>query len=68
MFIIRLIIGTVFIVGGVVVQAAWLGICFGTVIIGILLVFIAPSILFFPFTFGLAFGIAIITGEENSNA
>jgi len=55
-------------VGGVVVQAAWLGVCFGTVIIGILLIFIAPGILFFPFTFCLAFGLAIITGEESSNA
>lgn len=67
MFIIRLIIGTAFIVGGVIAQVAWLGVCFGTVIIGIILIFVAPGILFFPFTFGLLHGLAIINAGKNSS-
>ncbi|GAB56209.1 hypothetical protein GPUN_2094 [Glaciecola punicea ACAM 611] len=66
MFIIRLIIGIALIVGGVIAQAAWLGVCFGTVIIGVLLIFIAPGILFFPFTFGLLHGLAIIKGGDSN--
>jgi hypothetical protein len=66
MFLIRLIIGVALIVGGVIAQAAWLGICFGSVIIGIILLFVAPGILFFPFTFGLLHGLAIITGDDSN--
>jgi hypothetical protein len=66
MFLIRLVIGVALIVGGVIAQAAWFGICFGTVIIGVLLLFFAPGILFFPFTFGLLHGLAIITGDSNA--
>jgi hypothetical protein len=66
MFIIRLIIGIAFIVGGVIAQVAWLGVCFGTVIIGVLLIFVAPGILFFPFTLGLLYGLAIIKGGDSN--
>jgi hypothetical protein len=45
--------------GTVAVEIAWLGFCFGTVIIGILLLFFAPLILFMPVTFGFSTGMAI---------
>ena len=67
MFIIRFIIGVVFIVGGVIAQAAWFGVCFGTVIIGIMLLFFAPGILLFPFMFGLTWGLTIMgVGQRNA--
>jgi len=49
---------------GVFLQVLWLGVCFGTVIIGILLLFFAPRILFFPFNFFLVIGIALIAGKN----
>lgn len=42
--------------GGLVAQIAWLGFCFGTVIIGLLILFFAPALLFLPFTFLNAIG------------
>ena len=45
--------------GAVAVEIAWLGFCFGTVIIGILLLFLAPGILFMPVNFGFLTGMAI---------
>ncbi|MCK2118299.1 hypothetical protein MYW52_22730 [Pseudomonas juntendi] len=46
-------------IGAIAAQIAWLGICFGTVIIGILLLFLAPTILLFPVNIGFVTGIAI---------
>lgn len=62
-------------IGAIAAQIAWLGICFGTVIIGILLLFLAPTILLFPVNIGFVTGIAIwgagmamITSDENSKS
>lgn len=62
-------------IGAIAAQIAWLGICFGTVIIGILLLFLAPMILLFPVNIGFVTGIAIwgagmamITSDENSKS
>jgi len=38
----------------------WLGVCFGTIIIGILLLIFAPGILFFPFNFFLVLGLSVM--------
>jgi len=42
----------------------WLGVCFGTIIVGILLLIFAPGILFFPFNFFLIIGLTVITGKQ----
>lgn len=52
-----MIFGAGLIIGGILVEIAWLGICFGTVILGIILLFAAPGILFAPFNIGLAGGL-----------
>ena len=57
------IIGLLFIILGVILEFMWLGVCFGTVIIGILLLIFAPRILFFPFNFFLILGLTMIRGQ-----
>ncbi len=49
-------------VGTIAAEIAWLGFCFGTIIIGVLLLFFAPAILFFPAQIGFVTGMAIWTG------
>ncbi len=58
MCVIKMILGAAMIIGGILVEITWLGICFGTVILGIVLLIFAPGILFAPFTIGLAGGLA----------
>ena len=53
-------VGLAFIVLGIFLEVTWLGFCFGSVIIGILLLIFAPRILFFPFTFFLLIGLKLI--------
>ena len=45
---------------GIFLEVMWLGFCFGSVLIGILLLIFAPRILFFPFTFFLLIGMRLI--------
>jgi len=59
-----MILGAGFIIGGILVQIAWFGICFGTVILGIILLFAAPGILFAPFNIGLVGGLAFFASCE----
>jgi len=54
------LLGLAFIALGIFLEVTWLGICFGSVIIGILLLIFAPRILFFPFTFFLLIGLRLI--------
>ena len=56
------IIGFAFIALGVFLEVTWLGICFGSVVIGILLLIFAPRILFFPFNFFLVISLVTING------
>jgi len=58
------IIGLSVIALGIFLEVMWLGFCFGSVIIGILLLVFAPRILFFPFTFFLLIGLTIIKGRD----
>ena len=60
MCIFKMIFGAGFIIGGILVEIAWLGVCFGTVIVGLVLLFFAPEILLIPFSFGLVGGLALI--------
>ena len=60
MCVFRVILGAGFIIGGILLEITWLGICFGTVILGLVLLFFAPEILFIPISFGLTIGLALI--------
>lgn len=46
---ILIVLGAAIIFGGVALQIAWLIFCFGSVIVGIALLFLAPGILIAPF-------------------
>ena len=52
---------------GVFLEILWLGVCFGTVVVGIALLIFAPRILFFPFNFFLVIGLAMIAGGSFQN-
>lgn len=60
----RKILGIALIALGVFLEITWLGICFGSVIIGILLLIFAPRILFFPFNFFLLLGLLTMKGKN----
>ena len=64
MCIFKMILGAGFIIGGILVEIAWLGICFGTVILGIVLLIFAPGVLFTPFNIGLVGGLAFFASCE----
>jgi hypothetical protein len=64
--------GAAIIFGGVALEIAWLIFCFGSVIIGIALLFLAPGILIAPFlaasTIGGGFissGMELLTNSSN---
>ena len=56
----RTFIGLLIIAFGIFVEVTWLGFCFGSIIIGILLLIFVPSILFFPFSFSLIMGLKVM--------
>jgi hypothetical protein len=58
------IIGFVLIAFGIFLEFTWLGICFGSIIIGVLLLIFAPRILFFPFNFFLVLGLLTMQGKS----
>lgn len=60
----RKIIGFALIGLGVFLEFTWLSICFGSIIIGVLLLIFAPRILFFPFNFFLVLGLVTINGKN----
>jgi hypothetical protein len=60
----KTIFGLAVIALGVFLEVLWLGFCFGSIIIGILLLIFAPSILFFPFNFFLVIGLSIINPNK----
>ncbi|MBL0687713.1 MAG: DnaJ domain-containing protein [Sulfurospirillum sp.] len=61
------ILGLSIIVFGVFLEVAWLGVCFGSVIIGIVLLLFAPRILFFPFNFFLIIGLSMLGSQKYQN-
>jgi hypothetical protein len=61
------ILGLAVIALGAFLEFLWLGVCFGTIIIGILLLIFAPRILFFPFNFFLVIGLTIMYGKTYVN-
>jgi hypothetical protein len=62
------IIGFALIALGVFLEVMWLGFCFGSIIIGILLLIFAPGILFFPFNFFLILGLSLINPTKYSRS
>ncbi|NOR57054.1 MAG: DnaJ domain-containing protein [Sulfurimonas sp.] len=60
----RKIIGFALIALGIFLEITWFGICFGSIIIGVLLLIFAPRILFFPFNFFLVLGLVTINGKN----
>ena len=60
MCIFKVIIGAGINIGAIAIEIACLGVCFGTVIIGVALLIFAPEILLMPFTVGMASGLALI--------
>ena len=58
-----IILGGALVIGGIAAEIAWLGICFGSVIIGVILLFVSPPILFFPWALLGGSGVALfVTG------
>ncbi len=55
------IVGACILAGGFSIGIAWLGICFGTVIIGILVLVFCPTVLFLPFSVSFTFGVGLVT-------
>lgn len=52
---------------GIFLEILWLGVCFGTVIVGIALLIFAPRILFLPFNFFFIIGLAMIGSGSFKN-
>jgi len=59
--------GFAFIALGIFLEVMWLGFCFGSIVIGVLLLIFAPRILFFPFNFFLLVGVRLIYAEAFKN-
>lgn len=64
---IKKLFGFAFIIVGIVLEIMWLGFCFGSIVIGILLLLFAPRILFFPFNFFLLIGMRVMYAEAFKN-
>jgi hypothetical protein len=70
-----IILGGALVIGGVAAEITWLGICFGSVIIGVILLFVSPPVLFFPWALlgnaGIVLFVAgvglILNDSENKN-
>jgi len=64
----KTILGLAIIALGIFLEFLWLGFCFGSIIIGVLLLIFAPSVLFFPFNFFLIIGLTIINPNKYSRS
>lgn len=51
--------GGALVIAAVAAEIAWLGLCFGTVIIGIAMLFLAPALLIAPMVFIGGTGVAL---------
>ena len=61
------LIGFAIIALGIFLEILWLGVCFGTVVVGIALLIFAPKILFLPFNFFFIIGLAMIGSGSFQN-
>ncbi len=60
MCIFKIILGAGMIVGGILIELTWLAFCFGTVVVGLLLLIFMPGILLAPFNIGFVGGLALM--------
>lgn len=51
--------GVLLMIASVFAEVAWLGLCFGTIIVGFLMLLFVPSMLLLPFTFISSIGVAL---------
>ena len=67
MCIFKVIIGLTLVIGGIIAEIAWLGLLFGTVIVGVVLLIFAPGVLFIPWNIGFVGGLLLMSscGEES---
>ncbi|MFV0482067.1 MAG: DnaJ domain-containing protein [Campylobacteraceae bacterium] len=61
------IVGILLIILGVVLEIMWLGICFGSILLGVILLIFAPYILFLPFTYVSGAGFGLLLAQTNTN-
>ncbi|MDR1007291.1 MAG: hypothetical protein LBL65_01840 [Campylobacteraceae bacterium] len=61
-FCFRWIAGIVLVILGIWLEIVWLGICFGSIVLGIVLLLFAPEILLLPLAIS-SLGLDIIKGE-----
>lgn len=67
MCIFKFLLGAGIIIGAVMLEVAWLAVCFGTVIVGVLLLIFAPTVLIIPFGLGTTIGLGIIASCKENN-
>jgi len=58
--VIALLLGSTVVVGSIAIWIAWLAFCFGTVIVGLALLFLAPAVLIAPLVIGGGYGLKLI--------
>ena len=54
------ILGGLIIIGAAIVEVIWLGFCFGTVLVGLFLLFVMPALLIAPIVIGFGSGSVIL--------
>ena len=62
------LIGIGLIISAFVVEAMWLGACFGTVVVGIVLLLFAPAILLLPFNVLFAMGVGFLAYDKGQGS
>ena len=58
--VIALLLGSTVVVGSIAIWLVWLAFCFGTVIVGLALLFLAPAVLIAPIVIGGGYGLKLI--------
>ena len=61
MCIFKVLIGLAMVIGGIFLEIAWLGLLFGTVIVGVVLLIFAPGVLFIPWNIGFVGGLILMS-------
>jgi len=57
--LVLVILGGLIVIGAAIAEVAWLGFCFGTVLVGLFLLFVMPALLIAPIVIGFGSGSAI---------
>jgi hypothetical protein len=54
----QMLLGITIFIGGIILGCTWIAFCFSSIIIGVLLLLLKPTVLLIPFSFGTVPGIA----------